>query len=479
MRSACAVVLAACLAGPRYEPPPAPAPHATSYKHGWKLASPADAIPRGPWWTMFHDPELDGLEARVGVDNQTVLQAIASYDAAHAQVRAAIASYFPTVTAAPSALAFRTSASGAAVTAAGATTSGSHALYVLPLQVAWQPDLFGRVRYTVRENQYAAQVSAADLENTRLLVQALVAQTFFQLRGQDALIDLLASTVTADEEVVELTRARFRAGLAQEVAVVQAEQTLQVARVQAANARILRDTLENALATLVGVSATDFKLPHRALLATPPAIPLGAPSQLLERRPDIAEAERAMAAANAAIGLARTAYFPLVSLTGTGCSQQDTACVGFTSSAISTLLDWPNRVWAIGVTAAEVLFDGGARRANVQLSEARYRGAIAAYRQTVLAAFQQIEDALAQARGVADEIDKQRIAVSLAERAYALELDRFQKGLDPYIDLALQQTALLAARQTLVTFEIQQMTASIGLVQALGGGWSRAELPPS
>jgi len=369
-------------------------------------------------------------------------------------------------------------ASGAAVTAAGATTGGRHELYLLPLEVAWQPDLFGRVRYAVRQNQYAAQVSAADLENTRLVVQSLVAQTFFQLRGQDALIDLLASTVAADREVVELTRARYRVGLVQEVALVQAEQTLQIALVQAANASILRDTLENAIATLVGVPATDFKLPHRGVLATPPAIPLGAPSQLVERRPDIAAAERAMAEANAAIGLARTAYFPTVSLTGTGCSSPSTACIGFASSTISMLLDWPSRVWAIGLSAAEVLFDGGRRGAEVKLSEDRYRAAVAAYRQTVLAAFQQIEDALAQARGLADEIEKQRALVSLSERAFALELDRFRKGLDPYIDLALQQTALLSAKQTLTTLEVQQITAAIGLVQALGGGWNRAELPP-
>jgi NodT family efflux transporter outer membrane factor (OMF) lipoprotein len=383
------------------------------------------------------------------------------------------------VSAEPSALAFRTSASGVA-TIGGAQGAGRHELYVLPLDVSWQPDLFGRVGYAVRQSQYAAQVSAADLENTRLVLQSLLAQAYFQLRGQDALIDLLDATIQADTEIVELTRARFRVGLAQEVAVVQAELTLQVARVQAANAAILRDTLENAIATLVGAPATDFKLPHRALLLAPIAVPLGAPSQLLERRPDVAAAERRMAAANAAVGLARTAYFPVVSLTGSVCSPQGSpgACVGFVSSTIRHLLDWPNRAWALGASAVETLFDGGLRRARVDLAWRQYEATIAAYRQTVLGAFQEVETGIAQASGLAREAELQRAAVSLAERAFELERERFEKGLDPYIDLALQQTALLSAQQTLTGLQVQQTASTVALIQAVGGGWNRSDLPP-
>jgi NodT family efflux transporter outer membrane factor (OMF) lipoprotein len=468
MRSVCAVVLAGCLAGPRYEPPPAPVPLATTFKHAWKVASPSDAIPRGRWWTMFHDAELDALEARIDVNNQSIAQAIASYDAARAQVRAAIAGYFPTVTAAPSAMSFRTSASGVAVTAAGATTGGRNELYLLPIEVAWQPDLFGRVRYAVRENQYSAQVSAADLENTRLVVQSLVAQTFFQLRGQDALIDLLASTIAADQEVVDLTRARFRVGLVQEVAVVQAEQTLQVARVQAAAASILRDTLENAIATLVGVPATDFKLPHHALLVTPPAIPLGAPSQLLERRPDIAAAERIVAAQNAQIGVAQAAFFPNLLINATG---------GWSTGSLSRFFSAPNLFWSLGAALAQTIFEGGKRIAAKEQAIANYDASVAAYRQSVLTSLQDVENNLAALRLLAEEAEQQARAAQAAERAVTLSRDRYEGGITIYLEVVTAQTAALSNERAVVQLQTRRMTSSVGLIKALGGGWSATELP--
>ncbi|MDB4952729.1 MAG: Heavy metal efflux outer membrane protein CzcC family [Myxococcales bacterium] len=478
------VVSASCAVGPAYHVPTARTPTAMAYKEaGWKVASPSDAIPRGRWWQMFHEPELDALEAQLNINNQTIALAFENYLMARAQIRFARASYFPTVTAAPSATWFRSSGvSGTGATGVGGTgatgsvvgtsgtssVAGRHVVYVAPVDASWAPDLFGRVRYAVRQRQYGAQVSAADLESTRLLQQSMLAQTYFQIRAQDALQVDLDATVAANEQIVALTRSRFTAGIDSEVVVVQAELTLQNSRVQATNAAILRTRFEHAIATLIGVPATELTLPRRALHAVPPPIPTGTPSQLLERRPDIAAAERQMASANAVIGLGYAAYYPLITLTGD---------VGFASAAIDTLFSWPSRIWSIGANLAETLFDGGARRATIDQAIASYNASVANYRQTVLVAFQQVEDNLAATRILAAEVKQQRTAVELALRAFELERERYEKGLDPYINLAVQQTALLAARQALVSLESQQMTSAVLLVEALGGGWTRSALP--
>jgi NodT family efflux transporter outer membrane factor (OMF) lipoprotein len=324
------------------------------------------------------------------------------------------------------------------------------------------------VRNTVHSAQYGAQASAADLENQKLIEQATLAQAYFQIRGEDALVDILDQTVGADTQILELTRAQFELGITDEVAVVQAEQTLQLARVQRTNAALVRAQLEHAIATLIGVPATSFALPNRARLPAPPRIPTGAPSRLLERRPDIAGAERQMARANAAIGIATAAYYPSITLS---------ANAGFASSALSTLVSLPSRVWSIGATLAETLFDAGARGAQVRAAVASYDAAVATYRQTVLTAFQQVEDALAGTALLAREVDEQSRAVALAQRALVLERGRVETGIDPYIDLMTQQTLLLSAQQTQVQLRVQQMTTAVQLVEALGGGWDRADLP--
>ncbi|HEX3760044.1 MAG TPA: efflux transporter outer membrane subunit [Kofleriaceae bacterium] len=474
-----AAVLSTGCVGPAYHVPRAPAPVAAAYKElgaGWKHATPSDAIPRGRWWEMFHEPELDALEQRLNIDNQTIAQAVESYLVARAQIRAARAGYFPTVTADPSVMWFRSSGitaggSAAATTVgspAGSAIAGRHVVYLAPLDASWAPDLFGRVRYAVHQKQYAAQVSAADLESTRLAAQVALAQAYFQLHAQDTLEDVLAATVKADQAIADLTRLQYTAGLATEIALTQADLTLEAARVQVTSAGLLRAQLEHAIATLIGAPATDFAVPRRGLVARPPAIPTGAPSQLLERRPDVAAAERQMASANAVIGLGYTAYYPLVTLTGSA---------GFESSALDALFDWPSRIWALGASVSETVFDGGLRRANIDQAVAAYHASVAGYRQTVLAAFQQVEDALAGTRIVAQEVGQQRRVVELARKALELETARYEKGLDPYIDLALQQTALLAAQQTLVGLEASQMVVAVALVEALGGGWDRSELP--
>jgi NodT family efflux transporter outer membrane factor (OMF) lipoprotein len=274
--------------------------------------------------------------------------------------------------------------------------------------------------------------------------------------------------VASYQQIVTLTRSRYESGLDPEVALVQSELALLDARLQATNSEILRAQYEHAIATLLGVPATQFQLPRRAVLTAPPLIPTGTPSQLLERRPDIAAAERQMASANAAIGIGYAAYYPTITLSG---------AAGFTGSLIGSLLTWPSRAWSIGASLSETLFDGGLRRATIDQSIALYNAGVASYRQTVLVAFQQVEDHLAQARILAEEIEQQRTMVAFAEQAFELERSRYVAGLDPYINLMLQQTALFVARQTLVTLQVEQMTSAVLLVEALGGGWDRSRLP--
>jgi NodT family efflux transporter outer membrane factor (OMF) lipoprotein len=476
----CVLAIASgCSIGPSYRVPPAPVPVAAHYKESgrWKVAAPADGIPRGNWWTMFRQPELDTLQARLDITNQSIVAATENYLAARALVRVAEAQYFPTVTATPAITAGRLpgvvgatpeSLTSGSLSASGGSTSGPFRSYALTGEATWAPDLFGRVRYTVRQRRYTAQASAADLESTRLLAQAALAQTYFQLRGQDALQELLDLTVAANTEIFELIRKRYDDGLENESTLAQAEQTLEASRAQAVNAAVLRAQYEHAIATLIGVPATDFSLPRRGLLPAPPPIPTGLPSQLLERRPDIAGAERRMAAANAAVGLGYTAYYPTLTFNGV---------LGFASTGIAALFDWPSRLWSLGGSLAETIFDGGARKANIRALEAQYNAIVADYRQTVLAAFQQVEDTLAQTSILNDVIERQRAAVSLAERSLELERKRYTSGLDPYVDLLTQQNAVLAARQLLVSYDVQRIVAAVQLVQSLGGGWNRAELP--
>ena len=383
--ASCVIALStSCVVGPTYKVPTAPVPTVASYKESrwgtWKVGSPSDAIPRGAWWTMFRDPELDALEARLNVTNQTIASAVQNYLAARAQIRAARADYVPTVN----------------VGATGVHTSGLPAgttpPYLAPVEVSWAPDLFGRVQSAVRQRQFAAQVSAADLESTRLVAQATLAETFFQLRGQDALQDVLDATVAADAQIVELTRSRYEQGLDTETTLIEAELTLENARAQATNAGIARTQYEHAIATLVGVPATDYSLPRRALSAAPPGIPLGTPSELLERRPDIAAAERNMASANATIGIGYAAYYPSITLSGSA---------GLASTTLGALVSSPTTFWSVGASVVGTLFDGGKRRATIDLYISAYNAAVAGYRQTVLAAFQQVEDYLAQAGIVA------------------------------------------------------------------------------
>jgi len=467
------VALGGCVVGPKYHPPKASVPAAPDYKEtpanfkdadGWKVASPQDAMLRGNWWEIFNEPELNDLEKQLNVDNQNIRVFFENYLAARAVIRETRAQYFPTVSVGVGYTRSGTSASSGAGTATGGNN------FTLPIDASWAPDLFGRIRNAVSSARAAAQVSAADLENERLLEQATLAETFFQIRGQDQLQSVLNETVKADEEVLKQTQSRYDLGLDNQVSVEQATQTLESARASATNVGIARAQYEHAIATLLGKNASDFSIPVRPLIAAPPAIPTGTPSQLLERRPDVASAERKMAEANAVVGIGHAAYYPSLTLS---------ASAGLTSSSFSKLFTSPNRVWSIGPSLSETIFDGGLRRATLNQSIAIYNADIASYRETVLAAFQQVEDYLAQTRLLAQEIQQEQAATDAAQRAFELEQVRYDTGIDPYLTLLSTQTALLQTRQTLVNLHVQQMSGSILLVEALGGGWDRTQLPSS
>jgi NodT family efflux transporter outer membrane factor (OMF) lipoprotein len=464
------LILGGCTVGPKYRRPPAPVPITSAYRESravgtWKVASPSDAMLRGKWWEVFHEPELNGLEERLSLDNQTIKQAFELYMAARAQIRVAQAGYYPTVAVGPN---VTTSQSASFGGGGGGQRPSITTTFNAPVEASWAPDLWGRVRNAVRQAQYGAQISAADLESQRLLEQGTLAQVYFQIRGQDALQELLDSTVETDEGVLALTRSLYETGIGTQVAVVQAEQTLQAARVQATNVKIARAQFEHAIATLLGAPATELSIPKRAQLATPPPIPTGTPSQLLERRPDIAAAERAMAQANAVIGIGYAAYYPTLTLSGSA---------GFASSALSTLFTWPSSFWSVGGSISQTVFDGGLRRATVDQFIAQYNATVAGYRQTVLAAFQQVEDFLAQAAILSQVIEEQKQNVALAQTAFELEKFRYETGLDPYLNLMTQQIILLGAQQTLVNLRVQEMISVVLLIQALGGGWDSSELP--
>jgi NodT family efflux transporter outer membrane factor (OMF) lipoprotein len=336
------------------------------------------------------------------------------------------------------------------------------------VDISWAPDLFGRVRNTVKEFQAGAQVSAADLENERLLEQSTLAETYFEIRGQDELQSVLDETVAADTDIVKSTQALYDTGIDDQVSLEQARQTLESAQAAATNNKVARAQYEHAIATLLGKPATDFSIPVRPFVTAPPVIPTGTPSQLLERRPDIAAAERTMAEANAVVGIGYAAYYPTLTLSAGG---------GLESSAFGNLISWPSRFWSIGPSISETVFDAGLRRATIDQYVATYNADVASYRQTVLTAFQQVEDYLAETRILSTEIQQQTAAVNSANIAFNLEKGRYETGLDPYITLLSTQTALLSTRQTLVNLHVQQMTAAVLLVEALGGGWDVTQLP--
>jgi NodT family efflux transporter outer membrane factor (OMF) lipoprotein len=472
------LLLTGCMVGPKYHPP-SPMATATAppvaYKEsptqfqstdGWKVAQPQDAVLHGKWWEIYNDPELNALEEKLNIDNQNIKQFFENFMEARTLIAEARSQLYPTVAIGPSYSRSRSSSNLG--TSSNANPGHESSLGSLPADISWAPDLWGKVRNTIHEQQYNAQLSAADLENEKLTEQASLAEFFFEIRGQDALQKLLNDTVEADKKALEYAQAQYDTGIGNRISVVEAQTTLQNVQSQALNLGVARAQFEHAIAVQVGANPSQFSIPVKPLLTNAPPIPIGMPSALLERRPDIAGAERTLAAANAEIGIAYAAYYPTLTLSASG---------GFESSTWKHLFDWPSRVWSIGPSVSETVYDGGLRRATVNQFIATYNGDVASYRQTVLTAFQQVEDNLAAVRILSQQILKQQEATSSAEEGLKLETARYQTGVDPYLLVVTAQTTLLTNQQTLASLHVSEMTASVLLIEALGGGWDRTQLP--
>lgn len=464
-----------CNVGPRYHAPAPPAITAPNYKEstinfhdadGWKVASPQDAMIRGKWWEIFNDPELNSLEEQLNINNQNLKLYFENYMAARAQIAEARAQYWPTITLGPGFTRAHTSANQ--IISSTAATGRTYSLWNAPLDVSWAPDFWGKIRNQVHETQYAAQASAADLQVETLTEQASLAEYYFEIRGQDMLQKILNETVAADQKSLDYNQAQYDTGVSDYISVAEAKTTLESAEATAVNVGLLRAQYEHAIAVLLGKIPTDFSIPVKPMLYTPPAIPTGVPSQLIERRPDIAANERTLAAANATIGIGYGAFFPQVTISAAG---------GFQSATFKHLFDWPSRVWSIGPSASQVVFDGGLYRAALHQYSAQYNADLATYRQTVLTAFQQVEDSMSATRIYSQQILRQQAAVKDAEDYLNLELVRYDTGVDPYVDVVVAQTTLLNNQETLNALHVQEMISAVELVQALGGGWDRSQLP--
>ncbi|KVK98645.1 efflux transporter outer membrane subunit [Burkholderia territorii] len=466
---ATAVLLAGCAVGPDYHRPDTSIPAAfKEAPAGWKVAQPADRADRGPWWTVYNDPQLDALIGKLNASNQTIAQSAAAYRQARALVAEARAAYFPTVGLTASGSRSRT---GRTSTSSSASSFGSSSSignsYSVGLDASWEPDLWGKVSRSVSAQRAGEAAAAADLANARLSQQALLAQTYFQLRTSDALQKLLDDTVKSYGESLRLTQNQYAQGVAARADVIQAQTQLQSAQAASIDNGVARAQYEHAIATLIGEPASTFSLPPNPLAAEPPITPVDVPSALLERRPDIAAAERRAAAANEQIGVAIAAFFPTLTLSASG---------GFQSSVWSQLFTLPARFWTVGPQLAATLFDAGLRAAQTDAARATYDQDVAAYRLAVLSAFQDVEDNLASQRILAQEVDVQRQAVDSAEHALAIVTNQYKAGTVAYLNVLTAQTTAFTARQKLATIAGQRMVSSVGLVKALGGGWDASDM---
>ncbi|HET9686713.1 MAG TPA: efflux transporter outer membrane subunit [Pseudolabrys sp.] len=458
--------LSACMVvGPDYVQPTVITPDAYKEIDGWRVAQPKDDLIRGAWWEIFGDPQLNALVAQVSVSNQNLAVAEAQYREARALVQEARASYYPTAT-----IGFGANRSSSSTTTGSGPASPRVTVsnYSLPLDVSWEIDVWGQIRRTVEANQANAQASAANLENARLSFQAALAQDYFQLRELDAQKQLLSATVTAFEKSLELTKDLFAQGVDSDVDIQQAETQLKTTQAQLINVGVQRAQLEHAIAVLIGKPASDFSIPATPLAGTPPEIPVGVPSELLERRPDIAASERSVAAANAQIGVAEAAFYPTVTLS---------ASLGLESSSLGKLATAASRFWSVGASISETVFDGGLRRAQTDFARAAYDATVATYRQTTLTAFQGVEDNLAALRILEEEAGVQNEAVKAAEKSVVLTMDQYKAGTVSYLNVVTAQTIALTNETTAVQILGQRMTAAVLLVQALGGGWNVSQLP--
>jgi NodT family efflux transporter outer membrane factor (OMF) lipoprotein len=459
-------LLGGCTVGPNYVRPKAEVP--TDYKESndWKVAQPSAEAIKGKWWEVYKDPLLNTLEEKIDVSNQSLKAAQAQFLQARAAVRISRSFLFPTVAADP-AIARERFSQNRPLGVVGNTQTFND-FQVPGIDASYELDVWGRVRRTVEQSRSQAQASAADLASVGLSLHAELAMDYFQLRGLDTQKQLLDSTVVAYQKALDLTQTRFKGGLASDVDVAQAQTQLETARAQSIDVEVQRAAFEHAIAVLTGQPPSAFTLAPSPLDAPPPAIPPGLPSDLLERRPDVSAAERRMQAANAQIGIARAAYFPLITLTGQG---------GFESIAVGTLFQGPSGLWAVGGTALETLFDAGRRRGTSDQAKAAYDQSIDNYRQTVLSAFQEVEDNMAALRILQGEAQTEDVAVGAAKHSVELSITRYRGGVTSYLEVTTAQSAALTDEVTAVTILTRRMTASVLLIKAIGGGWDASQIP--
>jgi NodT family efflux transporter outer membrane factor (OMF) lipoprotein len=461
-----ALLFTGCAVGPNYKAPDVPLPPAYKEMGNWKTAQPNDQNVSGNWWEIFQDPQLNALEQQINVSNQNLKATVAQYQQSRAALRYVRADYYPTVTTSPSATRQQYSNNRPP------HTSGIDGLtfndFALPVSFSYQANVWGRVTKNVESYREQAQATAADLAVVNLSMHSALAIDYFAARTLDAEEKLLRDTVAQYEQAWQLNEDRYRGGLGSEVEVEQARTILETTRAQLVDVGVARAQYEHATAVLVGKAPADFTLPPLPLTAPPPPIPVGVPSELLERRPDIAAAERRVASANAQVGLARTAYYPLVNIVGAG---------GFESGSITTLLQGPSALWSVGASAVETIFDGGRRHALNDQARSAYDSTVASYRQTVLTGFQQVEDNLAALRILEQEAGVQASAVQAAQRSLDLSNTRYDGGVTSYLEVITAQNAALTDEVTAVNILGRRMASAVLLIQAIGGGWDRHSLP--
>ena len=464
---AAGIIIAGCSVGPNYKRASAPSATKWDLAEPWREGAPKDAIPRGQWWTVFHDEDLNALEAQALAANQTLKISIARLEQARATAAIQVATLFPTLSAAPSAERQRISGNRPTSGVVFKLRPVTQNTYAVPFTVSYEVDLFGRRRRSIEAAEASYQANAADLENVRLLVTSQLAGDYFNLRQLDSELQILTRTVEALQKGLELVNSRHSGGVASGLDVAQEETLLNTTRTQAVLLQQQRKQFEDAIAVLVGQPAPDFHLPSRVLGAEPPGLDVGLPSDLLERRPDIAEAEREMAVANAQIGIAKAAYYPSLNLFGQG---------GWQAADITKLANVGSTVWALGANVTQDIFSGGALRAQVQFARAGYEANVANYRQTVLGAFQEVQDEITGLSVLIQAQQSQQLAVDAARRTLDISTSRYSGGLVSYLDVVTAQQNLLTDEQELAVIEGQRLVSSVLLVKALGGGWDASSL---
>jgi len=466
MTLAAAALLAGCSVGPDYVRPSIDTPAAYKEAGQWKPAEPRDDATRGKWWTVFGDPLLDQLQDQVDVSNQNLAKAQAQYRQALALLQSARAGYYPSVTGGMSNTRSRASATTIATPSVAPVSRGVVNNDNLPFQASWAPDVWGNIGRAVEANAAGAQASAGDLASARLSAHAALAQSYFQLRALDAQQLLLEDTVLAYGESLRVVQNQYAAGVTAKADVVQAQAQIKTTQAQAIDIGVPRAQLEHAIALLVGKPPAELSIPRQRLKVAVPAVPLRLPSELLERRPDIAAAERRMAQANAQIGVAKAAYYPALTLS---------ASTGYQSATLADWLTAPSRFWSFGPALALNLFDGGLRRAQTAQAIAAYDASVAAYRQTVLTGFQQVEDNLATLRILEQEAGVQSEAVTLTDQSLALAINQYKAGTVSFLNVVVAQTVALANQRTATNLLGQRLVAATQLISNLGGGWTPPE----